>query len=140
MIKAPTDAELRAFALAAAKPEYPHQTFDLSCHGLCIFGHVLMMRQDRTAITDEVGRQMEHAVWATRNPRLIRLIGVERRPNVRPDFVRQDIDKRIQIGKRFTLTDAVAAVNRYFDPSIEESAIWPWAARGFRNIDRWATT
>lgn len=140
MIKAPTDAELRAFAEAASQPGYMFPAFDIRHHDRCVFGHVLYMRGNTLPITDDVARQMESAVWTTRKPRLIRLIGVERKPSIKPDYVAQDVDKRIQIGQRFTLADAVSAVNRYFDPSIEESAIWPWAARGFKNISRWATT
>lgn len=138
MIKAPTDAELRAFIEAASKPDYGFQSFDLRSHERCVFGHVKAMRGDATPITDDIGRQMEATIWATRNPRLIRLIAVEKpAKNMRPDLARTDRDKRSEVAARFRLLDAVGAARRYFDHTIDEAAIWPWAARGFHNITRW---
>lgn len=138
MIKAPTDQELRAFAEAASKPNYFKTSFDLRFHNRCIFGHVKEMRGDRTYITDAVGRMMEEAVWQTGNKRLIWLIGIDRpKEGISQREWQADRDRRTEIAMRFKLQDAIGAVQRYFDPDIEESAIWPWAARGFKNVSRW---
>ncbi len=145
MIKAPTDDELRAFAAAAKGPYYAFTSFDMRIWNRCVFGHIHAMRGGQSwelnkhGVADVILKNL----WDTGNSRLIRLVGVEKTPSVKAyrndEKARsKDFEKREDVAIRFNLLDAVSAVDRYFDPSIEETAIWPWAARGYRNIHLWA--
>ena len=144
-IAAPTDDELRAFMERAADPYYPFTSFDIRVYNRCIYGHVHHMRGGQSWEVDKpgVGDAIQKAIWDTGNSRLVRLIGVERVPGQKPyrtpELRLKDFEKREDVAISFKLFDAVNAVKRYFDDSIEETAIWPWAARGYRNINLWAS-